>query len=128
MNRFAPYAALVLRLAVGGVFLHHGIGKLQGGLAGVSGFMHTLGIPFATLSALVVMAVETVGAVGVLLGVATRIWAACMSVEMVVAILVANIPAGRGFELEGLLLAGSLALVALGDGPISVGRLLPRSG
>ena len=67
------------------------------------------------------VAVETVGAVCLLLGILTQPVAALMAVNMVVAILAAVLPHGGVPELEGLLLAGSLALVALGDGPLSVG-------
>ena len=40
MNRLSPYAALVLRLAVGGVFLRHGLQKFHMGVGGVSAFLH----------------------------------------------------------------------------------------
>lgn len=121
MNRFAPYAAFITRLAVGGVFLHHGIAKVSNGVAGVAAFLGNAGIPLPHLAALVVMTVETVGAACVVLGILTRFWAACMAVEMIVAILVVILPAGRGFELEALLFAGALTLVALGDGPLAIG-------
>ncbi|MBI1967035.1 MAG: DoxX family protein [Gemmatimonadetes bacterium] len=121
MNRFAPYATVVLRLAVGAVFLQHGVGKLQNGIAGVAGFLHGVGIPFATPTAVYLTTVETLGAACVLLGILTRPWAALMAVDMAVAILAVQVPGGRNFELETLLLAGALALVALGDGPLAVG-------
>ena len=121
MNRLAPYAAVLMRLAVGGVFLRHGVVKLHNGLDATAAYLHDVGFPFPALWALVLIGVETVGAVGVLLGVFTRIWAALMSVVMIVAILAVKIPRGGNFELEALLLAGALTLVALGDGPVSVG-------
>jgi putative oxidoreductase len=123
-RRLAPYAALVLRLAVGWVFLRHGSMKLRMGVAGVAGFLHHLGFPVAPFWAVVLIGAETVGAACVVLGLLTRFWAACLAVDMTVAILVAVLPSGRPPELEGLLLAGSLALVALGDGPLSVGGLI----
>jgi uncharacterized membrane protein YphA (DoxX/SURF4 family) len=43
-----------------------------------------------------------------------------MAVEMVVAILAVQLANGRNFELEALLLAGAVTLVALGDGPLSI--------
>ena len=55
-----------------------------------------------------------------LLGILTRAWAAVMAVEMVVAILAVKVRGGGNFELEALLLAGAVTLVALGDGPLSV--------
>jgi hypothetical protein len=44
-----------------------------------------------------------------------------------VAILRVLLPAGRSFELEALLLAGALSLVALGDGPLALGMKLKKS-
>ncbi len=120
MNQFGPYAAVVLRLATGGVFLNHGIVKVQHGLPALAQFLHSLGFPFAIVWAGIVVTVETVGAVCVIAGLFTRVWAACMAVEMSVAILRVQVPSGRGFELEGMLLASALALVALGDGPLAL--------
>ena len=81
--------------------------------------VHGIGFPFAVFFAGVLTVVETVGAVCVLAGILTRIWAALMAFNMAVAILAVVLP--KPPELEGLLLAGSLALVALGDGPLSIG-------
>jgi hypothetical protein len=50
----------------------------------------------------------------------TRVWAAAMAFEMAVASLVVVLPSGHMPELEGLLFAAALALVALGDGPLSL--------
>src|SRR5882762_325069 len=116
----ASYAALIMRFGVGIIFLIHGTSKLQTGLRGVAGFFGTLGIPLPSVAATVVIAVETVGAVCLILGFLSRFWAACMAIEMVVAIVTASLPSHRGFELEGLLFIGALALVFLGDGAISV--------
>jgi len=126
MNRFAPYTAFVLRLAVGTVFLRHGLQKWHMGVSNVSGFLHTLGLPFSTPLAAYLIAVETIGAAMVLLGILTRPVAALMALNMVGAIAFAFVPHGRFPELEGLLLAASLALVALGDGPLSVGIYFKR--
>ena len=120
MNRLAPYAAFFMRLAVGGVFLHHGLMKYHTGVSGIAGFLHSVGIPFASGVAVYLIAVETIGALSVLLGIFTRIWAGLMAVNMAVAIFAVQWPKGANFELEALLLAGSVTLVALGDGPLSV--------
>jgi len=126
MNGLAPYAAFFMRLAVGGVFLRHGITKFQSGIPAVAAFLHGVHVPFASVFAVILVAVETVGAACVLLGIFTRFWAACMAVEMVVAILAVRLPQGGNIELEGLLLAGAITLVALGDGPLSVAIGLKR--
>lgn len=120
MNALTPYAAFIMRLAVGGVFLLHGIGKFGRGIGATAGFLSTHHIPFATIFAVILITVETVGAICVLLGILTRAWAATMAVVMVVAILAVKLPGDQNFELEGLLLAGAVTLVALGDGPLSV--------
>lgn len=127
MNRLTPYAAFIMRLAVGGVFLHHGIVKFHTGVAGVADYFHSVGLPFATISAIVVIAVETVGAVCVILGIFTRFWALAMAIEMAVASFIVIWPQGRVPELELLLLAGAVTLVALGDGPLSVGIRFKRA-
>jgi putative oxidoreductase len=124
--RLTPYAGVFLRIGVGWVFLRHGIGKLGMGVDGVAGFFGGLGIPVPHVFAVIVMTVETVGAVCVLVGALTRFWAALMAVDMIVAISVAIMPTGRAWELEGLLLAGAVALVGLGDGPLSLGKLLRK--
>ena len=120
MNALTPYAAFFMRLAVGGVFLLHGIAKFRWGIGGVAGFLSTHHIPFATIFAVILITIETVGAICVLLGILTRAWAAVMAIEMVVAILAVKVVAHQNFELEALLLAGAVTLVALGDGPLSV--------
>jgi putative oxidoreductase len=115
-----------LRLAVGGVFLRHGVVKLQTGLPGTTEFLHSLGFPFAPIWAVILIGVETLGAICVAVGLFTRAWAAALAVVMVVAILRVRIPRGMDFELEALLRAGALSLVALGDGPLSLWGMLRK--
>ena len=112
MNSLAPYAAFFMRLAVGGVFLSLGIDRVQGGIPYLS---------LGTLWILFVIAIETIGAVSVLLGIWTRFWATAMAVFMAVTILGSKLPNHANFELEALLLAGAVTLMALGDGPLSIG-------
>ena len=120
MNALTPYAAFFMRLAVGGVFLLHGIGKFERGIGATAHMLSGIGVPFATIFAVILITIETIGALCVLLGILTRAWAAVMAIEMVVAILAVKLPNGRNIELEALLLAGAVTLVALGDGPLSV--------
>jgi putative oxidoreductase len=120
MNQLAPYAAFFMRLAVGGVFLSHGIDKFQRGVPAVAANLHGFHLPFASVLAVYLIAVETVGAVCVMIGFYTRLWAAAMAVNMLAAIFLVILPHGGSFELEGLLFAGAVTLVALGDGPLSI--------
>ena len=109
-----------MRLAVGGVFLLHGIGKFERGIGVTAHMLAGVGFPFAPIFAVILMTIETVGAICVLLGILTRAWAAAMALVMIVAIVAVKIPGHQSFELEALLLAGAVTLVALGDGPLSV--------
>jgi putative oxidoreductase len=120
----APFAPLFLRLGVAYVFVRHGLMKVHMGLPQVAGFFGHLGIPIPTVWAAVVIGVETLGAACLALGLLTRFWALCMAVDMVVAIWRAVLP--RAPELELLLLVGSLALLSLGAGPLSIDRLLQK--
>ena len=120
MNSLTPYAAFFMRLAVGGVFLVHGIAKFERGIGATATMLANIGFPFATIFAVILITIETIGAICILLGILTRAWAATMAVVMVVAILAVKVRNGMNFELEALLLAGSVTLVALGDGPLSV--------
>src|SRR2546426_5619657 len=119
MNPLTPYAAFFMRLAVGGVFFRHGWVKFHNGIPAVAGFLHGIGFPFATFWAVLLIAIETIGAVCVLLGVFTRVWAALMAVEMVVAIAAVKVPSGGENQLEGRLLARARAPLGAGGGPPS---------
>src|SRR5436309_14485884 len=101
-----------MRLAVGGVFLIHGLDRIHGGIPRFS---------VGALAVKVVILVETVGAVCVLLGLWTRLWATAMAVLLAVKTLADKLPHRASFELEPLLPAGAVSLMALGDGPLSLG-------
>ncbi|HMG17512.1 MAG TPA: DoxX family protein [Gemmatimonadales bacterium] len=118
MNSLTPYAAFFMRLAVGGVFLIHGLNRIQGGIPNLS---------LDSLLILLVIVIETVGAVCVLLGMWTRFWATAMAVFMAVTILANKLPHHANFELEALLLAGAVTLMALGDGPLSIAVRFKKS-
>lgn len=111
MNALTPYAAFFMRLAVGGVFLLHGLDRIQRGVPSLS---------LGTLVTLVVIAIETVGAACVLLGMWTRFWSTAMAALMAVTIVATKLPRHANIEVEALLLAGAVTLMALGDGPLSI--------
>jgi len=117
--------ALPLRLVLGLVFAVHGAQKLFGfGLEGTAGFLGSLGVPLPTIAAAGLIAVELLGGVALLLGAWTRIVAALLTADMVVAILTVHLRGGffvpDGVEFVLTLLGGCLALVGLGAGPCSV--------
>ncbi len=131
---FASYAGvgeLILRLALGITFLAHGRGKLKDPAA-FAGFLRQIRVPAPLFSAWLVALLETVGAVLLILGVATRLLALGLAIDMVVALATVRIgksrfasgPQGAGWELEFLLLALSLALVFTGAGRLGLDRYL----
>jgi uncharacterized membrane protein YphA (DoxX/SURF4 family) len=121
-------ALLIARVAVGLIFMAHGIQKFQGGITGVAGFFNSLGIPAPQFFAWIVALIETFGGAALVLGIFTRISALLLSVVMVVAIitvkikvgLIAPMAQGAGMELDLALLAGLLSLVLQGSGIFSL--------
>jgi len=109
------------------LFRLHGIAKFERGIGATAHMLAGMGFPFATILAVILITIETVGAICILLGILTRAWAAVMAVEMAVAIVAVKLPGNQNFELEALLLAGAVTLVALGDGPLSVAVRFKRS-
>lgn len=116
-----PYVPLLLRLVIGAIFLGHGLLKLQNP-AGVIGFFEFLNIPLPAVTAWFILILELVGGVGLILGLGTRWLGLLFAIQMVVVILLVKLQVGfiamegTGYELELALLAGSLALAALGSG------------
>jgi putative oxidoreductase len=128
-NRFTPYVPLLLRLVVGITFFLHGLQKLQGGIDGTAGFFASLGIPAPQAAALFVALLETVGGLALVLGIGTRLFSLLFIVLMLVAIFTVKVRVGyigaqgaAGAELDTLLLVGSLCLVILGSGALSIER------
>src|SRR3989441_11239395 len=108
-----------MRLAVGGVFLSRGLDRIQGGIPNLS---------LGSLLVLVVIAIETVGAVCVLLGMWTRMWATAMAVFMAGAVRGTKLPHHAHVGLQGPLLARAGTLVGLGGGAPAVGRRVKEDG
>jgi len=121
----SPSAGLLsLRLVVGATFLLHGLDKL-GDVSGTEHFFASLGIPAPELMALFVAVTETTGGLLLIAGLATRIVAAALTVNMVVALATAHddlrfFVADGGIELEALLAGASLALALAGAGRVSL--------
>jgi len=115
----------ILRVVVGVVFMFHGYQKLfKMGFHGVAGFFAHSGIPLPMASAVVVTLVEFVGGILLIAGVGTRVAAALLAADMLVAILVVHLRHGffapMGFEFPLALLAACLCLVLSGGGMLSL--------
>ena len=129
----AGWGVLPLRAVVGLVFAVHGAQKLFGfGLAGTAGFLGSLGIPLPTVAAAAVIAVELLGGLALIIGAGTRIVAAALAADMLVAMLTVHVQGGffvpGGIEFVLTLFGACLALVGLGAGPWSVDGVRRREG
>ena len=94
--RTAPYAALLLRASLGGLFLAHAALKIFVFTpAGTAGFFASLGLPPALAYA--TMAAEVVGGVALILGVWSRLAALALIPVLLGAILTVHGPAGFFF-------------------------------
>jgi putative oxidoreductase len=117
----------VLRMVVGFVFFMHGYQKLlKMGIHGVAGFFGHLGIPFPIVAAVLVTLLEFVGGILLITGLATRIPAALLAVDMLVAIFTVHMKNGffgMGVEFPLTLVAGLICLALAGGGALSVKRL-----
>jgi len=125
-TRTAPYAALLLRLTLGVLFLaHFGLKLFVFTPAGTAQFFGSLGLPPAF--AYVVMAWEFLGALALILGVWPRIAALVLIPDLLGAIVTVHGPAGfffdnthGGWEYPALWIVGLVALALIGDGPFAL--------
>ena len=130
---FAPYAGvgvLILRLALGIIFVPHGWPKLKNPTE-LTGLIGKLGFPLPALFAWLVALLESVGALLLIVGLATRLVALGLVVDMLVAIAVrirmmkapfTSTQQAQGWEFEFALVAMALALVFTGAGPLALDR------
>ena len=122
---------LMLRFALGLVFVMHGWQKVTTGHAGVTGFLTQLGVPLPEVSAALLIAVELGGGIALILGALTRVAAALIAFNMLVAISLVHLSAGfflpNGYEFALTLMLASLALTMTGAGAYSIDRLVTRT-
>jgi putative oxidoreductase len=121
-----------LRVAVGITFLMHGWQKLTDmGIAGTATFFGKLGVPAPELAAMMVTAVEIVGGIALIVGLASR-WAVIpLAADMLAALFMFHLRRGffvgeGGGEHAMLLLAGLVVLALYGSGALSVDGLVQR--
>jgi putative oxidoreductase len=125
-TRTAPYAALILRLSLGILFLAHaGLKIFVFTPAGTASFFSSLGLP--GWLAYVTIAWELIGAVALILGVLPRLAAIAMIPVLLGAIFTVHGPAGfffnnpnGGWEFLAFWIVGLLALALIGDGPYAL--------
>jgi putative oxidoreductase len=124
--RTAPYAALLLRISLGILFLAHaGLKIFVFTPAGAAGFFASLGLP--GWLAYVTMAWEVIGALALILGVFPRLVAIVMIPVLLGAIFTVHGHAGffftnpnGGWEFPAFWIIGLIALALIGDGAYAV--------
>jgi putative oxidoreductase len=125
----APYAALLLRISLGVMFLAHSVylKAFVFTLPGTAQFFQSIGLP--GLFAYLVFAAEAIGGILLIVGYRTRL-VALLLVPVLLGATWVHWPNGwlftapnGGWEYPVFLAAASLVMALLGDGAYSIGRL-----
>ena len=124
-QRTAPYAALVLRLALGALLLAHGFVKLfVFTVPGTVGFFESIGYP--AIFAYLVMLAEVGGGLALILGFMAR-WVALLQIPLMLGVVHFHFASGfmfsnpnGGWEYPALWTAGLAVLTLLGNGAYAV--------
>jgi putative oxidoreductase len=119
---------VLLRIAVGTIFMLHGKQKLFGmGFGGVSGMFSHMGVPLSGVMGPFVALLEFFGGIALIFGLLTRVFALGFAIDMLVAILLVQLKNGFShYELEFLLCVSSVALLFMGGGEFAIDALLGR--
>lgn len=133
-DRVRDLAWPVIRLTVGGVLLVHGIAKLMAPIDQFTGRLSRIMDPSLTLpAAYAVIFLETVGALCIMAGVWTRLFAAALVIEFAVITFMVHFPRGFGWITQGggweypFLWGMIFAAIALrGGGPYSLDRRIGK--
>jgi len=122
----ADFGILILRIAIGLVFIVHGYMKLTN-MSGTMAFFGMLGIP--AFMAYIVMIVELLGGILILSGFFVQFVGIALAIIMAVAIGTTSGGKGPfgGHELEMVLLFCNLAVAVLGAGKYSLQHMF-KSG
>jgi putative oxidoreductase len=140
----ARWAPIPLRLIVGYGFAEHGFAKLLRGADNFTGLLHALGLPLPAVLSWITIVTEIVGGVCILLGALVPVVSIPMAIVLLVAIATVHWPYGfssiklqaitphgahfgePGYETDLLYLAGIVALVLGGSGPLAFDNWLLR--
>lgn len=131
-NKTAPYAALILRVALGIMFLAHSLylKVIVFSMPGTVGFFESLGLP-AIVAYLTVIA-EIVGGIALILGIQTRLAVAAVLPVLLGATWVHSgngwlfSAEGGGWEYPVFLIVAAVVQALLGDGAHAVKLPFPQ--
>jgi putative oxidoreductase len=117
----------MIRVTVGAVLFVHGWTKINTGVAGVTAYFAKNGFVPASGFAYAAIFIETVGAICIVIGLFTRVFAAAVAVQMAVITFAVMMP--RGFiQMETTVIWGivMLAIALRGGGPYSLDRVIGK--
>ena len=122
---------VIARVSVGVLFFESGRGKLFYKLNELIEYFAQLGIPFPELQAPMVAAIEFVGGICLILGLATRLVCAPLAVTMIVAILTAQLDKAKTvgdflYLPEVLLVVIFIWLIFSGPGKFALDNLVAK--
>ena len=120
---------LILRLALGGLILMHGISKLKGGIGFITDTVTAAGLP--SFFAYGVYIGEILAPLLLIVGWFSRIGAAIIAINMLFAIglvhraelFALNQSGGWALELQGMFLFTALAIALIGPGRYAMTRI-----
>jgi putative oxidoreductase len=135
-TRKQDWGYLIIRLALGLIFIAHGSQKLfgwfgGGGVSGTAEFIGGMGLRPVILWTWLLIASEFFGGIAIVTGLLTRLAALGIIIAQLVAVVTVHGKFGfflpRGFEFNLILIATALALLVAGAGKISLDWLLRRT-
>lgn len=133
-QKYQSEVYLVLRVVTGFLFAYHGYAKVfDMGMDQVTGFFTNVGIPFASLMAVLVSYGELIGGIALILGLFTQ-WVAKLDVVIILgAIYFVHLAKGYngmsgGYEYQLLILIVCLFIAATGAGKYSLDAKLFNKG
>ncbi len=119
---FSDWAFLALRLALGVIFIAHGLPKLKN-LEGTSGWFASIGFKPGKFWATVVGIAEFAGGIFLIAGFLTQVAAAALTLQFIVIMIwrlkrkdkLVSAAGGQGYEFDLALLAALFTLVTVGS-------------
>jgi putative oxidoreductase len=135
------WSGFILRITVGVVMLPHGAQKLFGWFGGygfsatMDFFTKSMKLPWI-ISVLIIL-IELFGAIGLILGFASKVWAFVLIVIMIGAVYTTNVKngffmnwfgnqSGEGYEYHLLIIGICIAIMLIGSGKYSFDNLIQK--